>query len=132
MPSFSTTPSGRLRDADVPADQRTYATFTHFVPLVINALLIGFTGLSPIASLIMWRIRGKDSPFLNDHGKEALNFQISLLLLSLIGWILTSLLIGFVLLFFLYILGVYAGIRASMAAHRAEYYRYPMTLRLIA
>ena len=134
MPSYSTTRSGRLADAEVPSDQRTYATFTHLVPLIAHFVGIGtgLMGVSAVLALVMWRIRAKDSPFINDHGKESLNFQISLLIYALVGWALVIVLVGIPILVAVFILGIVGSVRACMAAHRGEYYRYPMTLRLLA
>ena len=80
----------------------------------------------------MWLIKRKDSPFLDDHGKEAVNFQISLVIYFFISAILMVVLVGIALMAAVYVLGIVGMIMASVAANRGEYYRYPMCLRLIA
>lgn len=91
--------------------------------------------LSIVAPLIMWQVKKDESPFIDDHGKETLNFHISVLLYGVPGLLLTitGLLacIGIPVLAFAVILGVVGLILASIAAQKGEYYRYPMCIRLI-
>lgn len=134
MPNYASMPNGRFADLDAPPDQRTYATFIHLAPMIAHLLGLG-TGLFGVAALIalaMWRIRAKDSAFLDDHGKETLNFHLSMLFYGLISSVLTMAIIGIVPLIGLIILGIVSGIRAARAANRGEFFRYPITLRLVA
>ncbi len=122
-------PRERLVDPNVTSDQKTYALLihlsllaTHFVPFALV-----------LAPLIMWQIRKGDSPFLDDHGREAVNFQLSLLLYG-VGLALLSVItcgfgaIGFIPLYILALVGMILG---AVAANRGEYFRYPATMRLI-
>lgn len=121
-------PRDRFVDSDATEGERTYAMFTH-----LTSVVTVFSGLPVIAALIMWAIRRKDSPFLDDHGLEAMRFQLSLFLYGLmlipIGFLTLG--VGAVLgglgIFALAIVGT---VLAAQAAHRGEYFRYPMTLRL--
>lgn len=127
MPRYQQSHNGRLVDPDATSDQRTYATFTH-----LSLFAVHFTGLIVLIALAMWLIRRSDSPFIDDHGKEAVNFQLSLLIYSLISGVLTIVLIGIPMLVAVYLLGIVGSILAAIAANRGEFYRYPMTIRLIA
>lgn len=121
--------SGRYVDAMVPEAQRTYGLFTHLAGL-LSLLDLSLAG--PIATLIMWRIKAKESSFLDDHGREAMNFQISLVLYSIVGAMLTPVLgLGLVVLFGVWVLRLVGCIRGAIAANRGEYYRYPMCIRFI-
>ena len=60
----------------IPPDVRSYATFTHIVPLISH--LGGPIVVPIVAAIIMWQIKKDQSPFIDDHGREAVNFQISL------------------------------------------------------
>ncbi len=82
--------------------------------------------------LIVWLIKRGDSPEIDAHGKEALNFQISMLLYNIVAGVLCLVLIGFVLLAVLHILNVVFVIIAAIKASEGEMYRYPLTLRLIS
>lgn len=111
----------------VTADDRSMGMICHLL-----AILTGFIG-----PLIVWLIKKDTSPFVNHHGREALNFQITVFLLSLILGIPTFALmfvgIGFLLLPLLIavpVLALVAEILACTAAHRGEWHRYPFCIRI--
>jgi hypothetical protein len=127
MPPNTSQP--RYVDQGATADERTYALFNHLTLVLFNA------GIPLAAAIIMWIIKRKQSPFLDDHGREAVNFQISLLIYAIAIIPVVGLLtcaIGFILYVPLYVLGVYGCVMACIAANRGEYYRYPATIRLLS
>lgn len=106
-----------------PQEDRTIALITH-----LSGIVAGF-----IVPLIMWLIN-KDKPeksWLTDQSKEALNFQITLLLVYVVGMILSVILIGVLVNFAAWIACVVFSIIAGLAANKGEAYRYPFALRLI-
>ncbi|HWM25151.1 MAG TPA: DUF4870 domain-containing protein [Chthoniobacterales bacterium] len=84
-----------------------------------------------LGPLIVWLIKRGDSPEIDAHGKEALNFQISMLIYNLVAGVLCLVLIGFALLLVLHILNVVFVIVAALKAGEGEMYRYPLTIRLV-
>ncbi len=84
-----------------------------------------------LGPLIVWLAQRGDSPEIDGHGKESLNFQISMLIYSLIAGVLCLVLIGFVLLGILHILNLVLVIIASIQAGEGKLYRYPISIRLI-
>jgi uncharacterized Tic20 family protein len=84
-----------------------------------------------IGPLIVWLIKRQEMPFVNEVGKEAVNFQISLSIYCIISIILCFVLIGFVLLIGLAILNLIVVVIASIKANEGIYYRYPLTIRFI-
>ena len=133
----------RLVDEKADAAEKNYATFTHIAGLIGLADGMGIIAL--VATIVMWRIKHNESPYLDDHGREAVNFQISVWVLLLVGWAIWGLMvaatfgIGVITLpvpviatVGLFILRLVAGIKAAMAANRGEFYRYPMCFRFIA
>lgn len=84
-----------------------------------------------LGPLIVWLAKRGDSPEIHVHGKESLNFQISMLIYSLIAGVLCLVLIGFVLLGILHILNLVLVIIASIQASEGKLYRYPISIRLI-
>ena len=84
-----------------------------------------------LGPLIVWLAKRGDSPEIDDHGKESLNFQISMLIYSLIAGVLCLVLIGFFLLGILHILNLVLVIIASIQASEGKLYRYPISIRLI-
>lgn len=84
-----------------------------------------------LGPLIVWLAKRDVSPIIDEHGKEALNFQISMMIYSIVAAILCLAIIGFVLLPLLHVLNVVFVIIATIRANDGELYRYPLTLRLI-
>jgi uncharacterized protein len=84
-----------------------------------------------LGPLIVWLAKRGDAAEIDEHGKESLNFQISMLIYNLIAGVLCLVLIGFVILGILHILNLVLVIVASIQASEGKLYRYPITIRLI-
>lgn len=91
-----------------------------------------------VGPLIVWLLKRDDSREIDEHGKESLNFQISMFIytaaLGVICFILMFVLIGFLLLplfAVLYVADIVLVIIASMKANDGTLYRYPFTIRLL-
>ncbi|MHC5023721.1 MAG: DUF4870 domain-containing protein [Planctomycetota bacterium] len=109
-----------------PRDQQ-YAMLLH---------LTGFLGylIGPVAiavPLAMWLGRKEDSPFLDDHGREAVNYNISIWIYAFIASMLMLVGIGCLLLPAVIIFDIIVVIIAAVRASGGEFYRYPMTIRFI-
>jgi len=120
---------GRAFDPDATPDERSYALFMH-MSLLAHLVLSVFAVAIPI---IMWQIKKDESSFLDDHGREALNFQITLAIytICLVPVAICTLGVGAVLILGIYILAIVGMIQAANAANRGEFYRYPMTMRFV-
>ena len=99
------------------------------------AMLVHLSGIffSFIVPLIVWLVN-KDKPekaFLNANSKEALNFQLTLLGVYIIGTILSLILIGVLINLAAWVACIVLSIMAGLAAQKGEYYRYPFAVRLI-
>src|SRR5438876_11641515 len=84
-----------------------------------------------LGPLIVWLAKRGDSAEIDAHGKESLNFQISMLIYNLIAGILCLVLIGFVILGILHLLNLVLVIVASIQASEGKLYRYQLAIRLI-
>ena len=104
-------------------DQKTLALITH-----ISGIVLGF-----IVPLIIWLINKDqaDKGFINDQAKEALNFQITLLFVYVIGIVLSIILIGALINLAAWVACVVLSIIAGVKAHQGEAHRYPFAIRLI-
>ena len=85
-----------------------------------------------IAPIVIWQMKKHESEFVVDQAKESLNFQITLMIYSLISILLCFIVIGFFLIFALVIFGLIMVIVGGIRANEGEYYRYPMCIRLIS
>ena len=104
-----------------PSDERLWATLAHLGPI-----LVGF-----LAPLVIWLVLRDRSRFVDDQGKEALNFQIFLTIVYVVGGITTVILVGFVILLAAWVMALVFGIQGAIVASRGEHYRYPFTWRII-
>jgi uncharacterized Tic20 family protein len=102
-------------------DDKTMAMLSHLLGIVL-----GFVG-----PLIIWLIKKDQSPFVDDQGKESLNFQIMLVIGYVIGSVTSMICIGFLIIPAVWIFGIIFSIIAALKAKDGVAYRYPVNLRLI-
>jgi len=109
------------------AEERQWALFAHLSALVGYIIPFG----SIIGPLVIWQIKKNEMPFVDDQGKEALNFQITIAILAIVCFILIFILIGILLLWVLAIVNLVFIILAAIAANNGQAYRYPFAFRFI-
>lgn len=102
-------------------DDKNIATITH----------LGGTVFSFVPALIVWILKKDNSAFIADQAKEALNFQITIILAQFVAWILAWILIGFFFMFIIWVFNIVFCIIAAISTSKGETYRYPFCLRLI-
>ena len=88
-------------------------------------------GVGFVLPLVVYLVKKQDSPLTAEHAKEALNFHITLVLYGIVSGLLCIIAVGFILLPLLLIASVVCAIIASVKASEGQFYRYPLTLRLI-
>jgi uncharacterized Tic20 family protein len=108
---------------------RTWCILAHATALV--GFLVPVAG-HLVGPLIVWLAKRQDSPEIDAHGKESINFQISMLIWNAIALILCLVLIGIPILILLHILNIIFVIVASIQASEGKLYRYPLAIRLIS
>jgi uncharacterized protein len=108
-------------------DERTWGMLAHLTAFCGFLVPLG----SVIGPLIVWLVKRDQSAFVADQGKEALNFNISVLVAAVVcialAWILIGILLGVGLFVFWLAMTIIAGIKASEGVR----YRYPYALRLV-
>ena len=102
-------------------DDKNIATVTH----------LGGTVFSFIPALIVWILKKDDSAYIADQAKEALNFQITVLIGQFIAAVLAIILFGFLFMGLIWLANVVLCIIAAISTSKGETYRYPFCLRLI-
>jgi len=108
--------------ADVASDSRGWAVAAHLLPLM-SIYIIG--------ALIIWLIKRDEDEFVEDHAREALNFQLSVLIYGLVSVILIIVIIGLFMLLALGLFSLVMSIIAAVKAANGEPYRYPLTMRMV-
>jgi uncharacterized Tic20 family protein len=118
-PQYVAAPAAPLSDSD----QRLWATLAHIGPIILYF----------IAPLVIWLVCRARGRYVEDQAKEALNFQITLVISVVVVSILgvLTLGIGFLLLIPLFLVALVLMIIAAVAANKGEAYRYPLNIRFI-
>lgn len=88
-----------------------------------------FTGF--VGPLIIWLVKKDDDSFIDEQGKEALNFQITVLLAMIVSGLLCFGCIGFLLLPLVWITNLFFCVIASIRASNGQAYRYPLAIRFV-
>jgi uncharacterized Tic20 family protein len=109
-------------------DTRIWGMLCHLSAL---SALIGIPFGNIIGPLIIWLIKKDEYAFVDDQGKESLNFQISMTIFAVGAAILILLLIGIPILIAVVVLDLIFTIIASIKANEGIYYRYPFSLKII-
>jgi uncharacterized Tic20 family protein len=112
---------------EISKDARTWGMLCHL--LAFSGLVVPFGGI--LGPLVMWLLKKDVHPFVDDQGKEALNFQITMTIAVVISAFLMIVLIGIVLLPAVIITDVVLTIIGTIKANEGVAYRYPFALRLI-
>jgi uncharacterized Tic20 family protein len=117
----------------ISKDARMWAMLCH---------LAGLTGLSPIlpgigsavGPFVIWQLKRDEFPFVDEQGRRAVNFQLSMLLYATAGAIACFVsLVGIRLIPVIYcvagLVDLIFVLMAAVRANRGEHYRYPLTIR---
>lgn len=102
-------------------DDKTFGMLAHLLGI--------FTGF--VGPLIIWLVKKDESPFVDDQGKEALNFQIWMTIGVIVSYFLTFVLIGCITLPAIIVMVLVFGIIGTMKANEGIAYRYPVNIRII-
>ena len=115
----------------VEGDEKQARNWGMLCHLTALAAFLGIPFGHILGPLIVWLIKKNEYPFVDEQGKESLNFQISVTIYSMPLFILVFLLIGIPLLIALFMADVMLVIIAAVKASNGESYRYPLTIRFI-
>lgn len=115
--------------------EREHAAWVHL------GMLSSLLGAPVVLSLVLWLMKREKSPYIDDHGKEAVNFQISMVLYSMgsvaLAWVVGMMTCGIgvflapVAWVAILIVSVVGVINGYQAAREGRVYRYPVTIRLV-
>ena len=121
-----TPPTVTTSDAPVSAGAPTKDERNMAMLIYILAIFTGFIG-----PLIIWLVKKDQSAFINNAGKEVINFQITFFIGYVISALLTMVVIGCFLIPALIICNLVFCILGAMASSRGEMYRYPFNIRML-
>lgn len=115
----------QVQRAQPSQEARQWAMFCHLAAFLCFVLPFG----NLLGPLVVWQLKRETDPFVDQQGKEALNFQITVTIAVAISCLLMLVLIGFVLLGLVSIGALILTIIACVKANEGLDYRYPFTWR---
>jgi uncharacterized protein len=125
---MSETPEVSARTSAPTESERTWGMLAHLSALA--GLVLPLFGII-VGPLVVYLVRRDESPWVAAHAKEALNFNISVLIAAVGCVLLMMVLIGFILGAALFIAWLVMTLVATIKASEGETYRYPVSLRFI-
>jgi uncharacterized Tic20 family protein len=108
-------------------EAKNWGMLCHLIALL--AMPLGFGHV--VGPLVVWLLKRGDHPFIDDQGKESLNFQISVSIYTLLLSPTLCIGVGIVLLAALWISNVVLIVVAAIKASGGEAFRYPLSIRLV-
>lgn len=127
VPSAAAEPVAPPAVGDVPQEEKTFGMLAHLAALA--GFIIPFGNI--IGPLVIWLMKKDTMPFVNEQGKEAVNFQITISLAVIVCFILVFVIIGIFLLPIVGLLSLIFTIVGTVKASNGEHYTYPFAIRLI-
>lgn len=113
--------------ASTKNDEAMWAMFCHLGGLFGFVFPFG----NILAPLVIWLVHRDTYPLVDDQGKEAVNFQISLSIYLIASALMVLIVIGFFLVIALLVFALVVTVSAAIQASKGDKYRYPFAIRFI-
>ncbi|MFC5407730.1 DUF4870 domain-containing protein [Larkinella bovis] len=110
-----------------PSDERMWAMLAHLSSLAMFIFPFG----NIIGPVIVWQIQKDKSTFVDFHGKESVNFQITMTIGYCVSFLLLFIFIGIPMLVVLGLIGLAFTIIAGVKANNGEHYTYPFSIKFV-
>lgn len=111
----------------INSDDRKWGAIAHLAALIGLLLPLGLV----LGPLLVWFLKRDDSEFVNQQGKSALNFQLSILAITFIFILLSAMIRPLLPLAFVTgIAGLAFAIMAGVSIFRGKPFKYPWSLPL--
>ena len=117
-----------MTNEELTKEDRNMAMLCH---LTSFATVVGIPLGNIVGPLVVWLIKREQSSFVDWHGKESINFQISVTIYAIISAILILAVVGFALLPLTIVFAFIMVIMATMRANDGLRHQYPLTMRFI-
>ncbi|MHC4499506.1 MAG: DUF4870 domain-containing protein [Planctomycetota bacterium] len=115
--------------AETPAREEPLAIAKEARELSMLIHLLGIVGF--FAPLVIW-LHGKDKDdFVNEHGRAAMNYQVSIIMYYLACWILCFVIVGIFLLIALIVMHIVFVILGAVRAYKGKPWQYPIAIRFL-
>lgn len=121
--------------ADFPAtgegDEKKTWNWGMLCHLIALSGILGVPFGHLLGPFVIWLWKRHDHPFIDEQGRESLNFQISMTIYALLAAFLIFVVVGIMLLIILAVMDLILVIIASARVSNGKSYRYPLTIRFI-
>ncbi len=107
----------------ISKDERNWALIVHICALAGFAIPFG----NIIVPLLIWMLKKDKLPFVNEQGKDVLNFQINITFYLFFSFVFELFLVSIGIIIFTLIMIVIAVVNI----YKEKSYRYPLTIRII-
>ena len=128
-PAGQIIPPPPVSDLAITENDKTMGMLSHLIAFAGVIIPVPFVNI--IGPLILWITQKDKSAYIDYHGKESLNFQITVAIAGVIAFVSIFLIVGFLLVPAVVIYAVVMTIIAGVKAKEGVRYRYPYTLRLV-
>ncbi len=128
MPENNPVEIKKVKEEISPKSERTWAICCHLSSLTA---FIGIPFGNILGPLVIWLIKKSEMPLVDEEGKSAVNFQISMTIYTLIAFVLCFVVIGFLLIFPVILFNIILVIIASVKTSNGEKFQYPCTIHFI-
>lgn len=105
-----------------PSDEKLWATLVH-----VGGIFFGF-----LPALIGYLVLKDRGPFVRSHSATALNFQLTMIIAEVVGWVLTLVFVGLLILIAVYIVRLVFSIIAAVRANQGQWYTYPLAITFLS
>ncbi len=91
--------------------------------------LLGIVGF--FAPLVIWLNEKDKHKFVNEHGRAAMNYQISIIIYYIASCMLCFIIVGFFMFIALVIMHIIFVIMGAVKASKGEPWRYPIAIQFL-
>ncbi|MGB0259709.1 MAG: DUF4870 domain-containing protein [Coraliomargarita sp.] len=126
LPASSESGTASSTHAETDSNARTMGMLCHLLALV---QFLGIPGV--LGPLVIWLLKREEHPFIDSCGKEAVNFQLSVLIYLIVAFVMVFIVIGFFLVPIIMLLSIVYTVIAAIKASDGNDYQYPLTIRFI-
>ncbi len=114
-----------IHSSDVISDQeRIYATWIHFSGLFIP---VG----NFLIPMILWLLKRGESHYIDQQGREVMNFQLTIIFYAIFALILIATPVGWIFVPVILLLHLTGTLAGTLKTWQGRVFRYPVTFRVI-
>lgn len=116
-----------MNTTELSKDERLWGMLCHLSAFAFFVFPFG----NILGPLVIWLIKKDEYPFVDDQGKESLNFQISVSIYAIAFTVMIIVLIGIPLLIGLFFFTFIVVVIGAVKSNDGEFYRYPLNIRFM-